>query len=78
VDITYKAHEYIQDIPVTLVYVKSHQDENKDTESLTFDAQMNITADALATQQRESMAKPVTEVKGSCDAKKWIIKKKRT
>jgi hypothetical protein len=84
-DITNKANEYLEEIPAALIHVKSHQDENKNTESLPFDAQMNITADALATLQRECMTKPVTEVKGSfCllvikdrhfthDTKKWLI-----
>jgi hypothetical protein len=54
-DITNKAHEYLRHIPASIIHVKSHQDEGKDNSLLTFDAQMNIIADAMATQQREHM-----------------------
>jgi hypothetical protein len=84
-DITNTANEYLQEIPTTFVHVKSHQDSEKDNQMLTFDAHMNIIADAMATQQRECMSKPVTRVTSdSCllvikgryitrDTKRWLI-----
>jgi ribonuclease HI len=86
-DITNKAHEYLRHIPASLVHVKSHQDDGKDNSKLTFDAQMNIMADAMATQQRDQMSKPVTRVTGNhChliikdryitrDSKTWLLQK---
>jgi hypothetical protein len=60
-DITNQAYDNLSRIPASYIHVKSHQD-NKDTdlEKLPFNAQMNIMADALATQQREMMKRPVT------------------
>jgi ribonuclease HI/enamine deaminase RidA (YjgF/YER057c/UK114 family) len=86
-DITNKAHSYLQHIPAILVHVKSHQDEAKDSRFLNFDAQLNIMADAMATQQRAQMNKPATRVSGDhChlvikgkyitrDSKKWLLQK---
>jgi hypothetical protein len=86
-DITNKAQEYLRHIPGTLVHVKSHQDEAKETKTITFDAQLNIIADALATQQRDNMQKPVTKVQGDhChlvikdrfitrDSQRWLLQK---
>jgi hypothetical protein len=83
-DITNKAHYYLRHIPATLVHVKSHQDDTKDNRLLPFDAQLNIMADAMATQQREQMNRPVMTVTGDhChlvikdkyitrDSKKWL------
>jgi hypothetical protein len=86
-NITKKAHEYLQHIPASLIHVKSHQDDGKENCELTFDAQMNIMADAMATQQRDQMSKPVTRVLGDhChlvikeryitrDSKTWLLQK---
>jgi hypothetical protein len=63
-DITNKAHEYLRHIPAVLTHVKSHQDNGKEICTLSFDAQMNILADTLATQQRDQMFKPITRVSG--------------
>jgi ribonuclease HI len=86
-DITNKANVYLRNIPATLEHVKSHQDDTKKNRDLTFDAHLNIIADAMATQQRESMEKPVTRVQGDhCqlviqeryitrDTQKWLLQK---
>jgi hypothetical protein len=86
-DITNKANENLHDIPTTFAHVKSHQDETDDSKTLKFDAQLNVLADALATQQRESMSKPVIKVQSDyCllvlkdryiirDTKKWLMEK---
>jgi enamine deaminase RidA (YjgF/YER057c/UK114 family) len=86
-DITNKAHEYLRNIPAVLVHVKSHQDNEKEMSALSFDAQLNIMADAMATQQRDRMSKPITRVTGDhChlvikdryitrDSKTWLIRK---
>jgi lipopolysaccharide export system protein LptC len=86
-DITNKANEYLRHIPASIAHVKSHQDEGQNNKILTFDAQLNIIADALASQQREHMQKPVTKVSGNhChltikdkyitrDSKKWLLQK---
>jgi hypothetical protein len=86
-DITNKAYYYLRHIPGSLIHVKSHQDEGRETKTITFDAQLNIMADALATQQREHMQKPVTRVTGDhChlvikdryitrDSKRWLLRK---
>jgi hypothetical protein len=86
-DITNTANKNFNNIPATLIHVKSHQDETKDSETLKFEAQINVLADALATQQRESMSKPTTEVQSDyCllvlkdryitrDTKKWLLQK---
>jgi hypothetical protein len=50
-NITNTAHENLGDIPAMFIHVKSHQDKGKEKDRLTFDAHMNIMADALATQQ---------------------------
>jgi enamine deaminase RidA (YjgF/YER057c/UK114 family) len=63
-DITNKAHHYLRHIPATLIHVKSHQDDAKDNRLLTFDAQLNIMADAMATQQCAQMNRPVMTVTG--------------
>jgi hypothetical protein len=86
-DITNRAHVYLRHIPASLEHVKSHQDEATENKNLPFSANLNIIADALATQQRECMAKPVTKVTGDhChlviqdryitrDSQKWIMQK---
>jgi hypothetical protein len=86
-DITNTAHDYLGNIPALFIHVKSHQDEGKEKDRLNFDAHMNIMADALATQQRDSMSKPVTQVQSKhCmlvikdryitrDSKRWITQK---
>jgi ribonuclease HI len=86
-DITNKAYYYIRHIPALLLHVKSHQDEGKSNKLLSYDAHLNIIADALASQQREQMQKPVTKVTGDhChliikdryitrDSKKWLLQK---
>jgi hypothetical protein len=86
-DITNKANGYLRRIPAILEHVKSHQDEANETKNLTFSANLNIIADALATQQRESMVRPVTHVLGDhChlviqdryitrDTQKWLMQK---
>jgi hypothetical protein len=86
-DITNKANENLQHIPAIIEHVKSHQDELKQDRFLTFDAHLNIMADAMATQQRELMTKPVTQVQGDrCllvikdryitrDSQRWLMQK---
>jgi hypothetical protein len=57
-DITNRAYEQITGIPVQYIHVKSHQD-NQNPKELGFDAELNIMADELATQQRRLMTEPV-------------------
>jgi hypothetical protein len=86
-DITNMAHKNLGDIPAMFIHVKSHQDEGKAKDRLNFDAHMNIMADALATQQRDSMSKPITKVRSKhCmlvikdryitrNSKRWLTQK---
>jgi hypothetical protein len=60
-DITNQANKNLHKIPATFIHVKSHQDSGKDIDKLTFNAQLNILADALATQQREEMPRPISK-----------------
>jgi hypothetical protein len=53
-DIMNKAQEYLCHIPGTLIHVKSHQDKGKETRTITFDAQLNIIADALEIRKKIS------------------------
>jgi hypothetical protein len=54
-DITNLANEYLKHIPASLIHVKSHQDDTTEYDKLPFEAQMNVMADALATQQHDLM-----------------------
>jgi hypothetical protein len=86
-DITNFADEYFRNFPATLIHVKSHQDERQDKNELTFKAQLNVIADAQATQQHDLMDAPLTEVRGlqptlilgeipiTRDSQKWILQK---
>jgi hypothetical protein len=59
-DITNLANKQIRTIPAQYIHVKSHQDANKG-ENLSYEAQLNIMADELATQQRRQMTEPLIE-----------------
>jgi ribonuclease HI len=48
-DITNLADDYLQHFPASLIHVKSHQDKQRDTNDLPFEAQLNVIADAQAT-----------------------------
>jgi hypothetical protein len=86
-DITNFADEHLRRFPASLIHVKSHQDEHKETKDLPFDAQLNVLADAQATLQHDLMDAPLTEVRGlqptlqigdSCitrDSQKWLLQK---
>lgn len=86
-DITNLAHDYLRNLPAILIHVKSHQDEQRDFEDLPFEAQLNILADAQATQHRDMMESPLTDVTGlqpvliidnvsiTRDSQKWLLKK---
>jgi hypothetical protein len=50
------------DLPVKLIHIKSHQDDDQDWEKLLFQAQLNVMADAEATRQRNAMDEPESRV----------------
>jgi hypothetical protein len=86
-DITNIADDYLQNFPAILIHVKSHQDNEKAFEELSFAAQLNVMADAQATQQHDTMDKPLVTVTNSQpllviddipitrDSQKWILEK---
>jgi hypothetical protein len=86
-DITNLADEYLRNFPASLIHVKSHQDEQRDTNDLPFKAQLNVLADAQATLQHDLMEAPLIEVRGlqpglvigdipiTRDSQKWILQK---
>jgi hypothetical protein len=61
-DIALAAYEVLQNMPVKLEHVQSHQDRRDKTTTLTLAAQLNITADEEATRQRNRMSEPVSKV----------------
>jgi ribonuclease HI len=83
-DITNQAATLLQGLPVEYHHVKSHQDKNRDNR-LSFEAQINIIADEMATRQRQLMTKPFLHAKKlGCtlsldsvmitrDSQKWLI-----
>jgi hypothetical protein len=52
----------MRDLPVKLIHIKSHQDDDQDWEKLSFQAQLNVMADAEATRQRNVMDEPEQQV----------------
>jgi hypothetical protein len=86
-DITNFADEHLRNFPASLIHVKSHQDEHKETDVLPFDAQLNVLADAQATLQHDLMDAPMTKVRGlqptlqigdrciTRDSQKWLLQK---
>jgi hypothetical protein len=87
-DITNFADKHLQSFPATLIHVKSHQDEHQDKKELvSFEAQLNVIADAQATQQPNLMDSPLTVVQGlqtvltigeipiTQDSQKWLLQK---
>jgi hypothetical protein len=61
-DITKLTRQLWEDIPHTLVHVKSHQDDNTDFEKLSYPALLNVLADEQATRQQNVMEAPVETV----------------
>jgi hypothetical protein len=61
-DILHLANKLLLDIPANFTHIKSHQDRVKTDKPLSFQAQLNIMADELATRQREKMTAPRTQV----------------
>jgi ribonuclease HI len=58
-DITNIAEKLLCKLPkVQVLHVKSHQDNEKQIEELSWPARLNIAADRLATEQRETMSAP--------------------
>jgi hypothetical protein len=47
-------------------HVKGHQD-SRNPDNITWEAQLNITADSLATEQRLDMVLPIAEVSNTTD-----------
>jgi hypothetical protein len=63
IDITNIAHDKTKDLEPQFLHVKSHQNnQNASSSKLSYPAQLNIMADALATQQRITMTKPEIQV----------------
>jgi hypothetical protein len=48
----------MQDFPIQLAHIKSHQDNKVEWEKLSFQAQLNTIADAEATAQWNTMDHP--------------------
>jgi hypothetical protein len=61
-DITKTVKQLMRDLPVKLIHIKSHQDDDQDWEKLSFQAQLNVMADAEATRQRNAMDEPESRV----------------
>jgi hypothetical protein len=75
-----------RDLPVKLIHIKSHQDDDQDWENLSFQAQLNVMADAEATRQRHVMDKPeprvtrlmtaqlqIGSIDITCDSQQWLL-----
>jgi hypothetical protein len=62
IDITNKAHELLGKIPVSYFHVRSHQNRTRQEEPSDMIVQMNIMADELASQYRETMTNPIRRV----------------
>jgi hypothetical protein len=61
-DISKTVQLLMRDLPVKLIHIKSHQDDDQDWEKLSFQAQLNVMADAEATRQRNVMDAPEPRV----------------
>jgi hypothetical protein len=61
-DITKTVRKLMQELPVKLIHIKSHQDDDQDWEKLSFQAQLNVMADEEATRQRNAMDEPESRV----------------
>jgi hypothetical protein len=61
-DISKTVQLLMRDLPVKLIHIKSHQDDDQDWEKLSFQAQLNVMADAEATRQRHVMDEPEPRV----------------
>jgi hypothetical protein len=51
----------MRELPVKLIHIKSHQDDDQDWEKLSFQVQLNVMADK-ATQQCNAMDEPELRV----------------
>jgi hypothetical protein len=62
IDITNKAHELLGKRPVSYFHIRSHQDRTRQDEPPDMIVQMNIMADELASQYRETMTHPILQL----------------
>lgn len=58
IDVTNIAHEKTKNLTPQFLHVKGHQTNQKSGSNISFPAQLNTMADALATRQRGTMKKP--------------------
>jgi hypothetical protein len=84
-DIIKTSHRLLENIPATFIHVKGHQDSDKPPEKLSLPAQLNILADALATDYRNKFNSPIYEPTNpfcylkirdkyiTKDSKQWIM-----
>jgi hypothetical protein len=62
IDITNKANKLLGKIPVSYFHITSHQNRTRQDEPPDMITQMNIMADELASQYRETMTNPILQV----------------
>jgi hypothetical protein len=62
IDVTNMVHKNLHGIEAQFLHIKSHQDRQRKSETLSFPARLNIRADQLATDQQELMKQPETTV----------------
>jgi hypothetical protein len=62
IDITNTVHRNLKGMKAQFVHIKGHQDTTRSDKPISFTAELNVMADTLASQQRQTMRSPVMVV----------------